>query len=214
MEQLSLFLFESEAPIIAPVMEEVKVEKEQQLTLHQPLTNEDKIRLIREGSYSAERFLEENQKMIWTVLNTYKRGKILTQEDEQDLYSMGLGGLWLAIQQYDPTRGVKFSTVAWRFILTELQRYYRDIQPHNFHGKTALSLSFSEYDFIEGVVNPLDHYQIDLNEIKLTAKQKEWFMSYIEHRNFNKVAELYGVSKQAVRESVKQTQAKLRLKYR
>lgn len=177
------------------------------------LTNEEKVQLIRQGKYDINVFIKENEKIVWRVLSKYKQGKILCPEDEADLFSMGLGGLYRAVCDFDETRGVKFSTVAWSYILTELQRHYRDIQPHNFHGKTALSLSFNEYDFIEGDIFLLEKYQIDLNEIDLTQRQKDWFIAYLEHRNFSKVAKQFGVSKQAVRENIRQTQAKLRAKY-
>lgn len=177
------------------------------------LTTEQKVELVRAGAYDMEVFIAEHSKMVWSVLNKYKIGKLLSLQDEEDLYSMGLGGIFYAIRDYDASRGVKFSTFAWRYILTEIQRHYRDIQPHNYHGKTALRLSFSEYDVLEGVVETFDRYQIDLNEIDLTPRQKEWFLAYLEYENFSKVAEIYGVSKQAIRESVRQTQAKLRARY-
>lgn len=177
------------------------------------LTNEAKIQLIREGKYEIETFIKENAKMVWAVLNNYKRGKLLSAQDEEDLYSMGLGGIYYAVRDFDETKGVKFSTVAWRYILTELQRYYREIQPYNFHRKTALSLTFNDYDFLEDPSCLLERYCINLDEIPLTQKQKDWFLAYLECQNFTKVGERFGVSKQAVRESIKQTQAKLRAKY-
>ncbi len=177
------------------------------------LTNEEKIRLIREGKYDIDTFIKENENMVWSVLRMYKKGKILTDQDEEDLFSMGLGGLYYAIRDYDESRGYKFSTVAWRYILTELQRHYRDIQPHNYHEKTALRLSFSEYDFLEGEIYDLTKYRIDLSDLGLSQKQKEWFKAYLEHRNFTKVGNQFGISKQAARENIRQIQAKLRAKY-
>ena len=37
-------------------------------------------------------------------------------EMAKDLRQAGLIGLWKAFQRYDPGRGVKFSTYAWRFV--------------------------------------------------------------------------------------------------
>ena len=177
------------------------------------ISNEEKIALIREGKYDLEVFIKENTKMVWAVLNSYKGEKILSEQDEEDLYAMGLGGIFYAVRDFDLDRGVKFSTFAWRYILTELQRHYREIQPHNYHSKTALSLSYNEYDFLEDPNSLMERYHIDLQKVGLTQKQQDWFLAYPEHQNFTKVGELFGVSKQAVRESIKQTQAKLRAKY-
>ena len=177
------------------------------------MTNEEKIALIREGKYSADEFIRENEKLVYAVLHKYKNGKILVGTDEEDLYSMGLGGLYKALCDFDPDYGVAFTSFAWRYILTEIQRYYRTIQPHNYHQQTALFLSDMEYDVVEGKTFNQENYRYNLEGLKLTERQKEWYLAYIETTNFTTIAERYGVSKQAVRESVQKVQRKMREKY-
>ena len=47
-------------------------------------------------------------------------------ESPDDLYQAAMVGLLHAIERYDPTRGVQFTTFAWATITGELKRHFRD----------------------------------------------------------------------------------------
>lgn len=48
------------------------------------------------------------------------------QENQDDLHQAALLGLLHAIDRFDPTRGVQFTTFAWATISGELKRHFRD----------------------------------------------------------------------------------------
>jgi len=48
------------------------------------------------------------------------------QESPEDLHQAALVGLLHAIDRFDPTRGVQFTTFAWATISGELKRHFRD----------------------------------------------------------------------------------------
>ncbi len=56
--------------------------------------------------------LRENQALICAVI----RGQWLGQANGVDLTQVGRIALWYAVRRYDPQRGVRFSTYAWKAI--------------------------------------------------------------------------------------------------
>ena len=70
-----------------------------------------------------ERF-EDNQKLVY---NTINRCFPLLRDDE-DLYQEGCIGLWRAVQTYDPTIEVRFSTFAERVIRNHCIDYLRALK--------------------------------------------------------------------------------------
>lgn len=90
------------------------------------LTNEQVKKLISEsqqGSKSARDILvERNVRLVWSVVQRFmNRGY-----EPDDLFQIGCIGLMKAIDKFDLTYNVRFSTYAVPMIIGEIQRFLRD----------------------------------------------------------------------------------------
>ena len=91
------------------------------------LKEEDKMRLLREirdtGSKSArDELIKGNLRLVLSVIQKFTgRG-----EDIDDLFQIGVVGLIKAINNFDLTKEVRFSTYCVPMISGELRRHLRD----------------------------------------------------------------------------------------
>ncbi len=90
------------------------------------LTNEQKetlFKLIEEGDNKArEEYIRGNLRLVLSVIQRFNnRG-----EQVDDLFQVGCIGLIKAIDNFDVTQNVKFSTYAVPMIIGEIRRYLRD----------------------------------------------------------------------------------------
>ncbi|MBQ1375511.1 MAG: RNA polymerase sporulation sigma factor SigG, partial [Clostridia bacterium] len=90
------------------------------------LSNEEKAALmerIREGDRDArEEFINGNLRLVLSIIQRfYNRG-----EAADDLFQVGCVGLIKAIDNFDTSHGVLFSTYAVPMIIGEIRRYLRD----------------------------------------------------------------------------------------
>ncbi len=90
------------------------------------LTQEEMTVLLRrakEGDTAArEKLIEGNLRLVLSVIQRFdKRG-----EAPDDLFQVGCIGLIKAIENFDPTKEVKFSTYGVPMIAGEVRRYLRD----------------------------------------------------------------------------------------
>ncbi len=81
------------------------------------------LRRAKEGDESArQKLIEGNLRLVLSVIQRFdKRG-----ESPDDLFQVGCIGLIKAIQNFDPTKQVKFSTYGVPMIAGEVRRYLRD----------------------------------------------------------------------------------------
>jgi RNA polymerase sporulation-specific sigma factor len=90
------------------------------------LTAEEKTELlhqIKEGDVEArERFIHGNLRLVLSVIKRFGS----SNESADDLFQIGCIGLIKAIDNFDPTLQVKFSTYAVPMIIGEIRRYLRD----------------------------------------------------------------------------------------
>ena len=99
-------------------------------TFQQPLTAGEEayyIRLLREGTVEQSRqareiLVERNLRLVAHIAKKYQN----VEEDMEDLISIGCIGLIKAIDNFDTTLQVKFSTYAVPMIIGEIRRYLRD----------------------------------------------------------------------------------------
>lgn len=78
---------------------------------------------IEKGVTSAkEEFIEGNLRLVLSVIRRFKN----TSENPDDLFQVGCIGLIKAIDNFDRTLNVKFSTYAVPMIMGEVRRYLRD----------------------------------------------------------------------------------------
>ena len=81
------------------------------------------LRRVKNGDISArEQLIEGNLRLVLSVIQRFeKRG-----ESPDDLFQVGCIGLMKAINNFDPTKQVKFSTYGVPMIAGEIRRYLRD----------------------------------------------------------------------------------------
>ena len=82
--------------------------------------------LANEGDENArQELIEGNLRLVLAVIQRFeKRG-----ENPDDLFQVGCIGLMKAIRNFDPTKGVRFSTYGVPMIAGEVRRYLRDNAP-------------------------------------------------------------------------------------
>ena len=90
------------------------------------LTNEEKTELfdrIKEGDREArETFIKGNLRLVLSIIQRFSNAN----ENVDDLFQIGCIGLMKAIDHFDTTLNVKFSTYAVPMIIGEIRRYLRD----------------------------------------------------------------------------------------
>lgn len=79
--------------------------------------------MAKNGSKEArEKIVEDNTGLVWSVVRRFLgRG-----HDAEDLFQIGCIGLIKAIQKFDRSYDVRFSTYAVPMIMGEIKRYIRD----------------------------------------------------------------------------------------
>ena len=90
------------------------------------LTNEEKTELfakIQKGDKEArETFIKGNLRLVLSIIQRFSGAN----ENIDDLFQIGCIGLMKAIDHFDTTLNVKFSTYAVPMIIGEIRRYLRD----------------------------------------------------------------------------------------
>ena len=84
---------------------------------------EELFRRIREGDEQArELYIKGNLRLVLSVIKRFQN----SNENPDDLFQIGCIGLIKAIDNFDTTLGVKFSTYAVPMIIGEIRRFLRD----------------------------------------------------------------------------------------
>lgn len=90
------------------------------------LTNEEMTKLFNEvkngNKLAREKIAEGNLKLVLSILRKYQN----RVDNMDDLFQIGCIGLMKAIDNFDLSHNVKFSTYAVPLILGEIRRYLRD----------------------------------------------------------------------------------------
>ncbi|PHV71097.1 RNA polymerase sporulation sigma factor SigG [Sporanaerobium hydrogeniformans] len=138
------------------------------------LTNEQKeilFKLIEEGDHVArEEYIRGNLRLVLSVIQRFNnRGEYV-----DDLFQVGCIGLIKAIDNFDVTQNVKFSTYAVPMIIGEIRRYLRD----NNAIRVSRSLRDTAYKALQA-------------KERLTRKNAK-------EPNINEIASELGISKEEV----------------
>ena len=92
-----------------------------------PVKETDRLFLrYQQGDENAKQeLINGNLRLVLSVINKFKnRG-----ENLDDLFQVGCVGLVKAVNNFDPSQGVRFSTYAVPMIMGEIKRYLRDDNP-------------------------------------------------------------------------------------
>ena len=83
-------------------------------------------RRIKQGDTKArEQYIKGNLRLVLSVIRRFQN----SNENPDDLFQIGCIGLIKAIDNFDSTLDVKFSTYAVPMIIGEIRRYLRDYNP-------------------------------------------------------------------------------------
>ena len=78
---------------------------------------------VRLGDEQAkEQVVKDNLGLVWSIVHRFKN----SYYDKEDLFQIGCIGLMKAINHFDPSYNVLFSTYAVPIIMGEIKRYFRD----------------------------------------------------------------------------------------
>ena len=84
---------------------------------------EELLARIKEGDEDArEQYIKGNLRLVLSVIKRFSS----SSENADDLFQIGCVGLMKAVDHFDPSRLVKFSTYAVPMIIGEIRRYLRD----------------------------------------------------------------------------------------
>ncbi len=90
------------------------------------LNDESQLDLIlkaQNGDTKArDMIIDKNTGLVWSVIRRFRNRNVETE----DLFQIGCIGLIKAVDKFDPSFNVRFSTYAVPMILGEIRRYFRD----------------------------------------------------------------------------------------
>lgn len=86
-------------------------------------SNEELIARIAQGDEEAkDQFVQQNAGLVYSIVKRFSRQRITND----DLFQIGCVGLMKALNNFDTSYGVKFSTYAVPIIMGEIKRFFRD----------------------------------------------------------------------------------------
>lgn len=179
------------------------------------MTVVEKLNLVREGEYSEDQFLKENEGLVHEVIWNRFGGKASQKGDYEILFNHGLFGLYNAMLWYDEEKGYEFSTLAYRCIYNAVSAaYYKEIKKP----KREPILSQEHFAIVQdkqATYEALDRLKTRyrLDDLDLTEKQKEYMQVYLSTLNYNEAARLLNTSRQSIHQKVVAVQRKFRDKY-
>lgn len=81
------------------------------------------IKLAQNGDVDArDQIIDKNTGLVWSVVRRFRNRNVETE----DLFQIGCIGLIKAVDKFDASFNVRFSTYAVPMILGEIRRYFRD----------------------------------------------------------------------------------------
>ena len=93
------------------------------LPVLKPEEKEELLRRTKEGDmYASELYIKGNLRLVLSVIKRFQN----SSENADDLFQIGCIGLMKAIDNFDTTLNVRFSTYAVPMIVGEIRRYLRD----------------------------------------------------------------------------------------
>lgn len=86
-------------------------------------SNEALIERIKTGDEDAKsQFVQQNSGLVYSIVHRFSRQRY----SNEDLFQIGCVGLMKALNNFDTSYGVKFSTYAVPIIMGEIKRFFRD----------------------------------------------------------------------------------------
>ena len=133
---------------------------------------------------------QNNLSLVYSLINRYKH----TNTDREDLFQIGSIGLLKAIENFDPSFNVQFSTYAVPLILGELKRHFRDsglIKVSRSLKELSIAINKEKNDYYtkNGKDISLEHLSNKLNVSKydiIMAMETSYLPSSLEETIYEK----------------------------
>lgn len=159
---------------------------------------------------TRDEMILNNQKLVYTVTKNY---------NFEDAYNEGIIGLIKAVDSYKKSSGYEFSTYATVCIKNHLNTYYRNlhITKRKSHAE-AISIEVEIGENLEmidvlGEYDNISYIDIRLDIISAINKLNDEEIKLCKHlltKNSREIAEIYGLSKQAIQQRIKVIREKLK----
>lgn len=132
--------------------------------------SEDMLRRIKNGETNLrEKFLESNMRLVLSMVQRFKTDR----ENADDLFQVGMLGLIKALDNFDVTLNVRFSTYAVPMIMGEIRRYIRE--------STGMKVGRGLRDIAYRAMQARDKLELSrTNEVTLTEIAEEIDVPYRE----------------------------------
>ena len=91
--------------------------------MEQKLTNDELIKRSKAGDEEAKSlFVKQNTPLVYSIIKRFSYQRNM----QDDLFQIGCVGLMKALNNFDTSYQVQFSTYAVPIIMGEIKRYFRD----------------------------------------------------------------------------------------
>lgn len=132
--------------------------------------SEDMLKRIKNGETELrEKFLESNMRLVLSMVQRFKNDK----NNADDLFQVGMLGLIKALDNFDVSLNVRFSTYAVPMIMGEIRRYIRE--------STGMKVGRGLRDIAYKAMQARDKLELSRsNEVSLTEIAEEIDVPYRE----------------------------------
>ncbi|MEZ0537213.1 SigF/SigG family RNA polymerase sporulation sigma factor [Caldicellulosiruptoraceae bacterium PP1] len=135
--------------------------------MNEILSQEELIKRVKLGDQEArEKLIEQNIPLVWSIVKKFTSKGYETE----DIFQIGCVGLIKAVDRFDPSFNVKFSTYAVPMIIGEIKRFMRD------DGKIKVSRRIKE------------------NSAKVKKFRDEYIARYGKEPSISDISESTGIS--------------------
>ena len=138
---------------------------------------------VRLGDEQAkEQVVKDNLGLVWSIVHRFKN----SYYDKEDLFQIGCIGLMKAINHFDPSYNVQFSTYAVPIIMGEIKRYFRD------DGTIKVSLSLKELNIkvtkSKEILQGENNEEPTFEDVGSTISVEDRLIDKSDHMWFEKIA--------------------------
>ena len=169
----------------------------------------DLIIIAQNGDEEAKaRVVKENVGLVWSMVHRFKNNFY----DKEDLFQIGCIGLMKAINHFDISYNVQFSTYAVPIIMGEIKRYFRDdgsikvsrsLKELHLKVQKAKEVLLVDLDHEPTLYEIADYLQEDIGNIIL-AEESSYYPTSLNEQIYEKDG-----SKISVEDRIEDTKNKL-----
>lgn len=158
-----------------------------------------------------ERKLKENERLVHYILGKYYP----TVQYDEDVIQCGMIGLWIALKNFDESKGYKFSTYANRVICNEIGKHFRiynkqhripttsihePISLSNQHGDESLTVAdmISDTSNLEDQVISSTAFSKAIDDFVCNERDKDILKLYYKGFSQKEIAEIINLSQPQV----------------